>query len=130
MKITFTGISKEEAIKRLAAAAADDRAYAARMLTKGASDSESWADFYKDAADTAERKAAKCDAMADAIRRAEGDSFSISEKDEGTLYFSLAHGVNTFYAADSMYTITPEDIKEVPFEIMLAIGEANAAKTE
>lgn len=128
MKITFTGITKEEAVSRLQAAAADNRAHAARMRAMECP--EKMVAAYKKAADDSERKAAKCDAFADTIMAADGDSISIADKDEGLFHIALASGESTFCGADSMYTITPEDVSEIPFGIMLAIGEAKAAKTE
>ena len=122
MKITFTGITKEEAIKRLEADAAENRAFARRIAAKGAA--------FARVAEEDERKAEKCDILAAMIEATDTASISIDEPYEGALFFALTRGVHSIDTATRLYTITPEDVSEIPFEIMLAMGECEAAKTE
>ena len=122
MKITFTGITKEEAIKRLEAAAAEGRAFAARIRAKNDP-------RFSSSVKAEDSKVLKYEKLAQIIRNADGNTISIETKDEGSLYFGLARGESTFYDADHMYMVTPESVSEMPFELMLAIGEQEASKT-
>lgn len=120
MKITFTGITREEAIRKIESSAAEKRTFAARISGVDAK-----------MADTEIRKADRLEAIARMIETSE--SISISMKDEGLLYYALAHGLYTFDDADSQYKRTCETEEEreaLIWGIRLAQGAMAAAKTE
>lgn len=120
MKITFTGITKIEAIDRLDKAAHEQRSFADRIGANYRFASE---------ARKANARADHFSRIAD-ILRASGDKISMSDSDESFLYLALAKYEHTFDASYRMYTITPESESEVPYQIMLAEGEHEAQKTE
>lgn len=122
MKITFTGITKEEAIRKLDASAARNRAFAARTASMG--------EMFATVAAQDMRKAEKCDTLSAMVKASTNNEIYIDDSYEGTLFFALAADVDSMYAAYSLYTITPETVAEMPFEAMLAMGEQEAAKTE
>lgn len=114
MKITLTGITKEEAIRKLEAAAIENRAFAARIT-------------YKPVSDNARHAADRYEALSETITAADGNCFRIIDTDEGHLFIALADGA---FETNPVYTITPEVSKEIPWEIGLARGALEAAKTE
>lgn len=122
MKITFTGITQEGAVQKLEAAAADCRAFAARITSKG--------EAYAALVAQEESKADHYEAIARTIKSADSDSISIGDADMGLFSLAMARGTATFEEADSLFKATLESIEECPFEIMLAEGKKEAAKYE
>lgn len=119
MKITFTGISKSEAIDRLEKTANEERRFAARI---GANS------LFASVADKANARAKQFTEIADIIRNADGDA-CMSSDDEKRLYLALAKYEHTFEASDRLYIATPESVDELPFDAVLAEGAAESEKT-
>lgn len=120
MKITFTGITKEEAIYRLDHVAKDMRFHAARIEVKPIFASE---------AAKEKRRADRLVALADTLRTSDGE-VSMSDSDEKLLYLACAQFEHTFDAADAMFTISHEDGDALPLDFILAEGAYQAQKTE
>jgi hypothetical protein len=120
MKITFTGITKIEAIDRLEKKANDERLFAARIGANPILASQ---------AEKANSRAKQCIDIAEIIRNSEGD-VRMTSSDERILWYALGEDEFTFDAADSLYVATPESDDDIPFEVVLVEGALEAQKTE
>lgn len=129
MKITFTGISREEIVNRLMAKADENGKFADRLAATYGADNAVFHDSIVNGRHMAERNAE----VARLIAAAESDALHMTVSDEGFLYSALvaiAPGYDTY----NLYRVEFEEGDKIPGEITLANalaeGERVAAKTE